>query len=178
MLTVFPNTIAPPTRSPFRCRSSPPGEEGCCDREPRARGAAKSLSPRPPGHDSTDQHVARGQRAHRLLRDRAIRGGVSPSPRRWRRTSRDSAITRVGARSPRCSPWRGHRWIGRAVSCASSPGRPRIERAGRFQSPELSVPSWTVDRRYAIVSEGDLREAGAKLAASRPTTEGRRGVIK
>jgi hypothetical protein len=34
----------------------------------------------------------------------------------------------------------------------------------------------SVYRRYAIVSEGDLREAGAKLAASRPAADGR-GVV-
>jgi len=33
----------------------------------------------------------------------------------------------------------------------------------------------SVCRRYAIVSEGDLREAGVKLAASRPAGDSLRG---
>ena len=36
----------------------------------------------------------------------------------------------------------------------------------------------SVYRRYAIVSEGDLREAGAKLAASRPGGDGLGGQIE
>ena len=35
----------------------------------------------------------------------------------------------------------------------------------------------SVYRRYAIVSEGDLREAGAKLTASRPAGDGL-GVVR
>jgi integrase len=52
-----------------------------------------------------------------------------------------------------------------------------LERAGISRSVTMKMTGHkteSVYRRYAIVSEGDLREAGLKLAASRPGTDGSR----
>jgi hypothetical protein len=53
-----------------------------------------------------------------------------------------------------------------------------LERAGVSRSVAMKMTGHkteSVYRRYAIVSEGDLREAGVKLAASRPTGDSLRG---
>ncbi len=55
-----------------------------------------------------------------------------------------------------------------------------LERAGVARSVAMKMTGHkaeSVYRRYAIVSEGDLREAGAKLAAIWPAGDGR-GVVK
>jgi integrase len=54
-----------------------------------------------------------------------------------------------------------------------------LERAGVSRSVAMKMTGHKTESvypRYAIVSEGDLREAGAKLAASRPAADGR-GVV-
>ena len=53
-----------------------------------------------------------------------------------------------------------------------------LERASVSRSAAMKMTvhkTESVYRRYAIVSEGDLREAGLKLAASRPTGDSLRG---
>lgn len=55
-----------------------------------------------------------------------------------------------------------------------------LERAGVSRSVAMKMTGHkteSVYRRYAIVSESDLREAGVKLAGIRPAGDGR-GVVR